>query len=102
VRVILCDCETKYILDFVVYTGADTEIEMIHNLGVSGSIVMTLMKHYLQKGHILYVDNWHITPKLVLELYEQGTGAVGTVKRIRDGMPCFEEKFNRGEQFDRN
>ncbi len=42
-----------YLLDFIVYTGADTEIEMINNLVVSGSIVMTLMKPYLQKGHKL-------------------------------------------------
>jgi len=46
---ILCDCETTYILDFIIYTGADTKIEMINNLEVSGSIVMTLMKPYLKK-----------------------------------------------------
>ncbi|CAF3127116.1 unnamed protein product [Rotaria sp. Silwood2] len=80
---ILCDCETKYILDFIIYTGADIEIERINNLGVSGSIVMTLMKPYFQKGHLLYVDNWYTSPKLFLELYNQGTGAVGTLKEFR-------------------
>ncbi len=44
---ILCDCKTKYILDFIVYTGTDTEIEKINNLGVARSIVMTQMKPYL-------------------------------------------------------
>jgi len=75
---------------------------MINNLGVSGSIVMTLMKPYLQKGHILYVDNWFTSPKLFLEFYNQSTGAVGTVKRNRDGMPCLKEKLNRREQVYRN
>ena len=83
---ILCDCKTKYILDFIVYTGADTDIEKINNLGISGSIVMTLMKPYLGQGHILYVDNWYTSPQLFVELYNQNTGAVGTVKKI--GRVC--------------
>ncbi len=99
---ILCDCETKYILDFIIYTGADTQIELINNLGISGSVVMTLMKPYLRKGHILYVDNWYTSPKLFLELYNQDTGGVGTVKRNRSGMPCLKQKLNRGEQVYRN
>ena len=99
---ILCDCKTKYILDFIVYTGADTDIEKINNLGISGSIVMTLMKPYLGQGHILYVDNWYTSPQLFLELYNQNTGAVGTVKKNRKGMPYLEEKLNRGEQIHRN
>jgi hypothetical protein len=80
----------------------NAEIEMIHSLGVPGSIVMTLMKPYLQKGHILYVDNWYTSPKLFLELYKHGTGAVGTVKKNRSSMPFFEEKLDRGEQAYRN
>ena len=53
---IRCDCETKYLLDFVACTGANTEIEMIHSLGVLGLFMMTLMKLYPQKARILYVD----------------------------------------------
>lgn len=95
---ILCDCETKYVLDFIIYTGTGTEIEMIKDLGLSGSVVMKLMRPYLQNGHILYVDNWYTSPKLFMELYNQGTGAVGTVKKNRSGMPCLKEKLKRGEQ----
>ncbi|CAF1671042.1 unnamed protein product, partial [Adineta ricciae] len=89
---ILCDCETNYILDFIIYTGADTEIERIDDLGVSGSIVMTLLKPYLQKGHVLYTDNWYTSPKLFLELYYQGTGAVGTVKKKRKTLKWMDKR----------
>ena len=65
---ILCNCKTKYVLDFIIYTGADAEIERIFDLGASGSIVVTLMKPYLQKGRLLYRDNWHASPKVFLEL----------------------------------
>ena len=61
---LLCDCETKFVLDFIVYTGSDTEIDVTPDIGISGSIVMTLMEKYLGKGHILYVDNWYSSPKL--------------------------------------
>jgi hypothetical protein len=46
-------------LDFIVYTGAQTEMESIPELGVSGGIVATLMKPYLNKGHSVYTDNYY-------------------------------------------
>lgn len=45
---VLCDCETGYVLDFIVYTGAETEMDHIPDLGASGSIVATLMKPYFK------------------------------------------------------
>ncbi|MGH0124850.1 UNVERIFIED_CONTAM: hypothetical protein FKN15_036411 [Acipenser sinensis] len=60
-------------------------------LGASGSVVLSLMKPYLGKGHIVYTDNWpvmkvtdnvdHATgdnkvkPECVLE-YNQKMGSV--------------------------
>ena len=44
---ILCDCLTGFVLDFEVYAGSKTYIERYEDLGVAGSIVMTLMKPYL-------------------------------------------------------
>jgi hypothetical protein len=41
---VLCDYETGYVLDFLVYTGAQMEMES--KLGVSDGIVATLMKPY--------------------------------------------------------
>jgi hypothetical protein len=54
----LVDCQTRIILDFIVYTGANTECDSFE-LGVSGDIVAQMMRPYFGKGHILYVDNWY-------------------------------------------
>lgn len=44
---VLCDCRTGYILDFVIYIGSATKVHYDKELGVPGSIVMTLMQSYL-------------------------------------------------------
>ena len=43
---------------------------------------MQLLKNYLGKGHILYLDNWYTSPKLFLKLAEKGVGAWNTVRKI--------------------
>ncbi|KAK7788744.1 hypothetical protein R5R35_000768 [Gryllus longicercus] len=93
---VLCDCQTGFVLDFIVYTGATTDIEL-HNLGKSGDIVATLLKPYLGRGHTLYVDNWYASPDLFLWLHEHATNACGTVRRNRRNMPKLEKKLKRGE-----
>jgi hypothetical protein len=62
----LCYYETGYMLDFIVYTGAHMEMESVPELGVSGGIVATLMKPYLNKGHSLYTDNYYTSPHFLL------------------------------------
>lgn len=56
---ILCDCHTGIILDFIVYTGKGTDIDedSSDDSGVSAKIVKTLMRPYLNVGHVLYTDN---------------------------------------------
>lgn len=93
---ILCDCETGAILDFIVYTGATTEMLSFNELGISGSIVMTLLQPYLGKGHSIFLDNWYSSPKLYNELHKKRTGACGTVRKNRKEMPQF-EKLEKGE-----
>ncbi|KAJ8369742.1 hypothetical protein SKAU_G00097700 [Synaphobranchus kaupii] len=94
---VLCDVVTGYVQDMVIYTGATTSIESVEGLGVSGSVVMTLLAPHLGKGHILYVDNWYSSPMLFQHLLHQGTGACGTVRLNRRGMPTFPKKMKRGE-----
>ncbi|KAJ8356415.1 hypothetical protein SKAU_G00192090 [Synaphobranchus kaupii] len=79
----------------VIYTGATTAIESIEGVGVSGSVVMTLLAPHLGKGHILYVDNWldHFTgepkvkPACVLD-YNKKMGAVDRVNMITSFVDC--------------
>ena len=67
----LCDCDTKFILNFIVYIGAETKIDNYSELGVVGSTVLTLMKSYLKKNHILFIDSWFSSPTLFERLLEQ-------------------------------
>ena len=94
---VLCNCRTGFILDFIIYTGSQTEIQRNNQLGVSGSIIMTLMDSYLHKGHNLFIDNWYTSPILFELLHAKSTGACGTVRRNRIGMPNFMNKLKRGE-----
>ena len=66
---IISHCKTKYILDFfIIYTGADTDRTISKDLGAFDSIVMKLIKQYLHKNHILFIDNWYSSPTLFEEL----------------------------------
>ncbi len=91
---ILCDVLTGYV---VIYTGSTTDICLYEGLGISGSVVMTLLAPYLGKGHVLYVDNWYSSPSLFQHLLSHGTGACGTVWANRTGMPVFTGKMAKGQ-----
>lgn len=93
-----CDCETGYILNFIVYTGAKTDLmDEGNKFGISGSIVYSLLQKYIDKNHILFVDNWYSSPLLFKYLFDRNTGACGTVRANRKGMPEFRKKLGRGE-----
>ena len=93
----LCDCDTKFVLNFIVYTGAETELDNHPELGIPGSVVLTLMKNYLMKNHTLFIDNWFSSPTLFERLLEERTKACGTVKKNRNEMPSF-GKLAQGQQ----
>lgn len=94
---ILCDVATGFVQDLIVYTGASTDITLVEGLGVSGSVVATLLQKYLGKGRVLYVDNWYSSPTLFNFLLDHQTGACGTVRPNRRGMPTFRSRMSRGE-----
>jgi hypothetical protein len=94
---VLCDA-TSYVLDLIFYTGAATELDEKEILGVSTSVVTTLMAPYLDVGHKLYVDNWYTSPNLFLLLHDRKTNACGTVRINRKNMPKFSSgKLSKGE-----
>ncbi|KAI2644801.1 PiggyBac transposable element-derived protein 4 [Labeo rohita] len=94
---VLCDVLTGYVQDMIIYSGSTTDIQHYQGLGISGSVVMTLLAPYLRKGHVLYVDNWYSSPTLFQHLLSLGTGACGTVRPNRKGMPTFTKKMTKGE-----
>ena len=75
----IVDCQTRVVLDFIIYTGSKTNNETFPGIGITGSIVMELMKPYLHKGHNLFVDNFYTSPDLFDLLHRFQTGACGTV-----------------------
>jgi len=75
------DCATGYILRFIVYTGADTEYKKF-DLGITGDVVAHFLEPHFGKGHVVYVDNWYSSPKLVEFLHTNDTGLCGTIKKI--------------------
>jgi hypothetical protein len=48
---VLCEVESDYIINFIVYCGRGTEVSDIFNLGQSGSVVTMLLGPYMDKGH---------------------------------------------------
>ncbi len=95
---VLCDCYTGFNIDFIIYTGQQTEFHLNTELGMSGSLVMTLLNDYLDKGHVVFLDNWYTSPTSFEKLYKRRTGACGTVRRTRAGLPKFLAKLRKGEQ----
>lgn len=74
-----------------------TNINFNESLKQSGSVITTLMEPYLNKGHIIYMDNWYSSPLLYQYLSEHNTGACGTVRNNRKGIPMFPTKLAPGQ-----
>ena len=92
----LVDCDTGFLLGFIIYTETDTEFEKF-DLGISGDIVAHFLKPYFYKGHVVYTDNWYSSPVLAEFLHDRDTGMCGTVKKNRKGTPELKSKLNKGE-----
>lgn len=81
---VLCDCETGYMLDFVIYTASDADIKKTDPLGFTGSVVNVLLERYFG---VQYTDNYYTA--LTKCLKEHGVGTIGTVKQNRKHWPVF-------------
>ncbi|XP_043473692.1 piggyBac transposable element-derived protein 4-like [Leptopilina heterotoma] len=92
----LVDCQTGFILNFIVYTGENTDYKKF-GLGITGDIVAHFLKPYFGKGHVVYVDNWYSSAQLAEFLHDRDMGLCGTVKSNRKGLPKMESKLQRGE-----
>ena len=83
----LCDCKSGYVQDLILYTGRETDLQWSEGDGLPTAVVKTLMVPYLDKNHILYVDNWCTSQLLIEYLLSRKTGTCGTVRRTRKHMP---------------
>lgn len=95
---VLCDCETSYIYDFIVYTGKTTNIGDFGDYGFAGNIILTLMNGLFHQGHTLFIDNWYSSPTIFKLLHQDlKTNVCGTVRSNRKFMPKGNKKLQRGE-----
>ncbi|XP_031358920.1 piggyBac transposable element-derived protein 4-like [Photinus pyralis] len=69
------------------------------NVGHSTGVVLHLMKDYLNKGHVLHMDNFYNSVRLTTLLSEMKTYLCGTLRSNRKGNPkvVIAEKLKRGE-----
>ena len=79
----LCD-QTGYCCKYELYTG---KCAGGSGNGARYDLCMRMMDRYLNRGHHLYVDDLYTSPTLFSHLYQQGTGACGTLKTHRKHVP---------------
>lgn len=93
---VLCDCQSGMILDMIVYSGSDIDVPTDDPIGFAGSVVKTMMHRYLDKGHILYTDNWYTGPLLSEYLHIHNTGSCGTLRKDKKFTPKCGGRERRG------
>ena len=84
----LCDATTAYVLDLDVYGGKKSENSSPYDA------VMKLMEGYLDKHHVVVMDNYFTSVPLFTDLLARSTYASGTLRLNRKYLPneCKEKK----------
>ena len=85
----IVDSITNYACQFDLYVGAETRDQLnpsITDFGKVHDLVFQLVRQYLGKLYIIYMDNWYSSPFLFYNLWLVQTGACGT-SRYRKGYP---------------
>ncbi|XP_046998526.1 piggyBac transposable element-derived protein 4-like [Schistocerca americana] len=96
----LCENTSRYIWDFLVYIGEDTNYGIHYpDEKITSRIVLELAHDLLGKRHCIYLDNWYTSIDLVDKLTSNITDVVGTIGQDRKGFPDFikKEKLKEGE-----
>lgn len=86
----VADSKNGYLLDTLVYTGADTLEEAspeFESLPQPGRVVMHLMRHYLDSNHHVYTDRYYTSIPLTQSLASHNTSFTGTVMKNRTDLP---------------
>lgn len=80
----LCESSTGYLWSFFVYVGKATTSSP---LASSVSTVLNLIRPVLNRGHVLFMDNFFNSPSLARYLKRNGTDCVGTLRSNRKHVP---------------
>lgn len=80
------DSSNNYCLDLDIYVG-NNFVTQTSEFGSTHDRVMHLVRNYLSKSHIIFMDNFYSSPFLYYNLLNVNTGATGTC-RPRKGFPA--------------
>ena len=96
----LCESDTGYVWNFLIYTGNDTNCsEQYRHLPTTEKIICSLCSPLFDKGYCLYTDNFYTSSTLADSLVERQTDYVGILKLNSRGVPhqVKEKKLKKGE-----
>lgn len=87
----VADASRKYVYDFEVYTGASVK-NMVSQAGPGEAktgyeVVLSLMSGLHGRGHMVFMDNFFTSVKLLMTMVEKGTNGTGTMRSNRKDLP---------------
>ena len=80
---LLCE-PSGYVYNLLVYCG---KMDPISGLGHAETVVMKLMDNILDRGHMLYTDNFYTSVPLAQQLLNRQTYLCGTLRKNRKHLP---------------
>ncbi|GFT94517.1 piggyBac transposable element-derived protein 4 [Trichonephila clavipes] len=84
----LCESESGYIWNSLIYTGKGTAFnENYNDYGLLTKSVLTLIHELKGKGYCLSTDNFYTSPELAEILIGSKTDICGTLRPNRNGLP---------------
>lgn len=93
-------CESiGIVLKIKIYAGKSETITTKEETSITAQVVLDLMDGFLNKGHILYADNFYNSVSLTKKLTSQSTYLCGTLRSNRKENPeeVVKQKLMRGE-----
>ena len=79
----LCDSASAILCDFEIYTGQGNAAG-----GLAHDVVIRLVEYLGNQHHVVYVNNFYTSEKLLMSLKNLNTSIVGTIRQNRIGFPA--------------
>jgi len=89
----IADPRNGYLLKAELYTGRENR----NNKGLVMIRTLRLLEKYLDKGHIVFGDNFYTSIELVQNLTKRNTGYVGTLRFNRDKSNGLDDGMKKGD-----
>ena len=82
-----CDATNGYLFNFDVYSGRDSDFEVLSTVNNSSAVVLKLIQSLWGKGYHVYCDRYYTSPQLLHCLKLLDTCCTGTCMTNRKGFP---------------